>query len=178
MLLRKFPAADTLVTGYTDSVAPEAYNVKLSQQRADSVRDALINDHGIDPSRLTAIGYGEDSPVADNKTAAGRTKNRRVELIMDIDAADAYTQETIEGVSFESLDTGLDGFKSVNEPVVSEIAEESMDEIVEKQSQIEEITFEDVDEQTPVLDSVEPEPLSAAEMSDSAAEIKFEYLEE
>ena len=133
MLLRKFPAADAIVAGYTDSVAPEAYNLKLSQQRADSVRDALINDHGIDPSRLTAIGYGEDSPIADNETAAGRAKNRRVELIMDIDEADTYTQESIEGVSFESLDIGLDdvdnsSFDSVDEAM----ADESVDAIEAK----------------------------------------------
>jgi adhesin transport system outer membrane protein len=212
MLLRKFPTAEAIVAGYTDSVAPEAYNLKLSQQRADSVRDALINDHGIDPSRLKAVGYGEDSPIADNETAEGRTKNRRVELIMDIDEADAYTQEPIEGVSFESLDTGLDevesvdeapagesvyagvldtviveesreedGLKAMDDNGVSEIAEESMDEVAERPSQIEEIASEDGDEQMSELDSVKSEPLSATEMSDSATEvpeIKFEYLEE
>jgi hypothetical protein len=104
MLLRQFPSADAIVAGYTDSVAAQAYNVKLSQKRANTVKEALINEYGIDSSRLTAIGYGKENPIADNETPAGRAKNRRVELVMDVNKADAYAQEAVEGVSFESLD--------------------------------------------------------------------------
>ncbi len=72
--------ADTVVTveGHTDSQGSDAYNQKLSQSRADSVKAALITKHGIDADRVNAIGYGEAKPVADNTTAAGREQNRRV----------------------------------------------------------------------------------------------------
>ncbi|MFC3114917.1 OmpA family protein [Cellvibrio fontiphilus] len=72
--------ADTVVTveGHTDSQGSDAYNQKLSQSRADSVKAALITKHGIAADRVNAIGYGEAKPVADNMTAAGREQNRRV----------------------------------------------------------------------------------------------------
>lgn len=72
--------ADTVVTveGHTDSQGSDAYNQKLSQSRADSVKAALITKHGIAADRVNAIGYGEAKPVADNMTAVGREQNRRV----------------------------------------------------------------------------------------------------
>ena len=68
------------VAGHTDSVDSDAYNLKLSQRRAEAVRAYLI-EKGIAADRLIAKGYGEASPVADNSTAEGRFRNRRVELI-------------------------------------------------------------------------------------------------
>jgi OOP family OmpA-OmpF porin len=68
------------VAGHTDSVSGDDYNMKLSQNRAETVRSYLISK-GIAADRLTAKGYGESSPVADNETEEGRFKNRRVELI-------------------------------------------------------------------------------------------------
>jgi OOP family OmpA-OmpF porin len=69
------------VAGHTDSVGTDAYNQGLSERRANSVRDYLI-EKGINASRLTAVGYGESRPVASNDTAAGRQENRRVELVV------------------------------------------------------------------------------------------------
>lgn len=77
--LRDWPDVKVEVGGHTDSVADPAYNLDLSQRRAESVRQYLI-DHGISPSRLQAKGYGETHPVATNDTPEGRAKNRRVEL--------------------------------------------------------------------------------------------------
>lgn len=68
------------INGYTDSRGKAGYNLKLSQRRAEAVRQYLISK-GIAADRLTAKGFGEAHPVADNKTAEGRFKNRRVELI-------------------------------------------------------------------------------------------------
>ena len=68
------------VAGHTDSVSSDAYNLDLSQRRAETVRAYLI-DKGVAADRLSAKGYGESQPVADNKTEEGRFKNRRVELI-------------------------------------------------------------------------------------------------
>lgn len=69
------------IEGYTDSSGSSAYNQQLSQQRAMSVRNALVGQ-GVDPSRITAVGLGEDYPVATNETAAGRQQNRRVEVVI------------------------------------------------------------------------------------------------
>lgn len=67
------------VAGHTDSKGSDAYNMKLSQQRAEAVRNFLIS-RGVAADRLTAKGYGESQPVADNATEEGRFQNRRVEL--------------------------------------------------------------------------------------------------
>ncbi len=68
------------VAGHTDSMGSDAYNMRLSKQRADAVRNFLIS-RGVAADRLTAKGYGESQPVADNATEEGRFKNRRVELV-------------------------------------------------------------------------------------------------
>lgn len=67
------------VEGHTDSQGSHRFNIQLSQDRAESVRNYLI-ERGIAPERLTTAGYGPDRPVADNTTAAGRAENRRVEF--------------------------------------------------------------------------------------------------
>jgi outer membrane protein OmpA-like peptidoglycan-associated protein len=75
------PGLKLQVEGYTDTVGGDTYNQTLSENRANSVRAYLIKQ-GIDPSAITAIGYGKSNPVADNDTAAGRQQNRRVEIII------------------------------------------------------------------------------------------------
>jgi len=78
--INSMPAGDKFeLKGYTDSIGSDAYNLKLSQRRADTVRNALIKK-GIPADRVTAKGYGEASPAASNSTKAGRAENRRVEL--------------------------------------------------------------------------------------------------
>ncbi len=78
-VLKRHPALRVEVAGYTDSTGSAERNRALSQARAEAVRDYLVRQ-GIDPARLTARGYGPASPIADNATAAGRQRNRRVEL--------------------------------------------------------------------------------------------------
>jgi OOP family OmpA-OmpF porin len=81
---KKCPNDAILVAGHTDSVGSKNYNLKLSTNRANRVREYLIT-HGIDKSRVRAIGYGESKPIADNSTKEGQAKNRRIELnVMDI----------------------------------------------------------------------------------------------
>lgn len=75
-ILNEYPTAKFTVEGHTDSVGSEKLNQELSEKRANSVRDFLI-DKGISSSRLTAIGYGEAKPIATNNTRAGRAQNRR-----------------------------------------------------------------------------------------------------
>lgn len=67
------------IGGHTDASGTETHNLELSQARADAVRDFLISQ-GVDESRLVSRGYGESEPIADNNSARGRSKNRRVEL--------------------------------------------------------------------------------------------------
>jgi len=77
--LKKASSVDVRVVGHTDSVGSDAYNQKLSERRANSVRDYLIS-HGISGSRLTTDGKGESQPVETNNTDEGRWQNRRVEF--------------------------------------------------------------------------------------------------
>lgn len=81
--MKKNPTTTAVIEGYTDEVGSDVYNMQLSQQRAESVVKALINDFGIDPSRLSAKGFGKTSPIADNSTDEGRQKNRRINAIID-----------------------------------------------------------------------------------------------
>jgi OOP family OmpA-OmpF porin len=68
-----------IAVGHTDSIGTVDYNIKLSQRRAAAVKAYLVSK-GIDPNRITTEGKGKSNPVADNKTAAGRAKNRRVDV--------------------------------------------------------------------------------------------------
>lgn len=75
------PGLNIHVEGYTDSTGTVNFNQKLSDQRADTVKNFLVSQ-GIDPTTVTSQGYGESYPVAPNETAAGRQLNRRVELVI------------------------------------------------------------------------------------------------
>ncbi len=76
--IAKYRGYQILVGGHTDSRGSNAYNLGLSQRRADSVRRYLIENFGVDTKVLQAQGFGEDRPIAGNDTAEGRQKNRRV----------------------------------------------------------------------------------------------------
>jgi outer membrane protein OmpA-like peptidoglycan-associated protein len=78
-VLVKYPDTYITVEGHTDSIGAIEYNQKLSEWRADAVRDMLMRD-GVPPSRVSIKGYGESDPVADNSTPEGRQSNRRVQL--------------------------------------------------------------------------------------------------
>jgi OOP family OmpA-OmpF porin len=79
--LKKYPRLRIELQGHTDSAGSDAYNLKLSQQRADAVRTYLL-DQGVPEARLVARGYGETQPIEDNKTEAGRALNRRVVMFV------------------------------------------------------------------------------------------------
>jgi outer membrane protein OmpA-like peptidoglycan-associated protein len=84
-ILLAYPGLKIQVEGYTDSVGTEEFNQQLSEQRAGIVRDYLI-DQMVPPGSVTARGFGETKPIASNDTAAGRQKNRRVEMVVSGDA--------------------------------------------------------------------------------------------
>jgi OmpA-OmpF porin, OOP family len=78
-ILKAFPKAKVRIGGYTDNTGDAALNMKLSQERADGVMAELAK-LGVEPARMEAKGYGEEHPVADNSTEAGRQQNRRISL--------------------------------------------------------------------------------------------------
>lgn len=78
-ILQDNPDLKLSIDGHTDNTGTSAKNQTLSENRANAVKDYLVSK-GIDAPRLTAAGHGQDEPIADNKTAAGRKKNRRVEM--------------------------------------------------------------------------------------------------
>jgi len=79
-----YPDAQVIIAGHTDDVGEASYNLELSFQRANAVMAYLVNEFGIAPSRLSAIGYGEERPIADNSTESGRQQNRRVEIVLKV----------------------------------------------------------------------------------------------
>lgn len=80
--MKKYPETEALLVGHTCSLGSEEYNLKLSERRANAVRNYLVNKFGIAPSRLKTHGAGESEPIADNNTEAGREKNRRVMAVI------------------------------------------------------------------------------------------------
>jgi len=80
-ILLAHPDLKVQVEGHTDSIGSEEYNQKLSEERAGSVKDYLVSQN-VHDNNVTAEGFGKNDPIADNSTAAGRAKNRRVELVV------------------------------------------------------------------------------------------------
>ncbi len=78
-VLREYEKTNILIIGHTDSTASEAYNQRLSEERAESVA-RYLKELGVRGARLTTVGKGETDPVADNAAAVGRQQNRRVEV--------------------------------------------------------------------------------------------------
>ena len=79
--LKKNPTRNLLIEGHTDNTGPEDFNMKLSQQRAEAVRDQLVS-RGVGADRITTKGYGPKYPVVANDSASGRQQNRRVEVVV------------------------------------------------------------------------------------------------
>lgn len=82
--MREYPETTVEIAGHTDSAGEAGYNQFLSQRRAEAVARRLTDALGIDPERVSAVGYGEAEPIASNDTAAGRAENRRVEARIQV----------------------------------------------------------------------------------------------
>ncbi|HOI18207.1 MAG TPA: OmpA family protein [Geobacteraceae bacterium] len=78
-VLNQYPQTTIVISGHTDSTGSEQYNQALSERRANAVKNALVG-MGVNPARMTTIGFGKSKPVASNASEAGRQLNRRVEL--------------------------------------------------------------------------------------------------
>lgn len=80
-MLNEYPDLRLRIEGHTDDTGAVDTSQHLSQQRAEAVKTALVERHGIAPDRLTAVGIGPVRPVASNDSAEGRRQNRRIELV-------------------------------------------------------------------------------------------------
>jgi len=98
-ILLAYPGLKVQVEGYTDNIGSDEYNQKLSEQRADGVRDYLVSQ-SVNDNNVTAAGYGKSSPVADNSTNAGRAQNRRVQLVVSGNAIGV--QESAPGAASQN----------------------------------------------------------------------------
>jgi outer membrane protein OmpA-like peptidoglycan-associated protein len=78
-IMVKYPQTSIMVEGFTDSTGSESYNQRLSERRAESVKNLLVQQ-GVQADRINTVGYGESRPVATNATPEGRQMNRRVEI--------------------------------------------------------------------------------------------------
>lgn len=82
--LALFPDASILIEGHTDANGSDSANLILSQDRADAVKQYLVSQFGANAEKISSIGYGEARPVATNETAAGRARNRRIDLVIHV----------------------------------------------------------------------------------------------
>lgn len=80
--MQKYSDTTVVIEGHTDSNASDAYNIALSKRRAQAVKEVFVNQYGISPARIQAVGYGESRPIASNATAEGRQMNRRVVAVI------------------------------------------------------------------------------------------------
>jgi OOP family OmpA-OmpF porin len=80
--INTFPEATVTIEGHTDSFGGDEANMRLSQERADAVREYLLANMSIDPPRIDAVGHGETQPVASNETEEGRARNRRIDVVI------------------------------------------------------------------------------------------------
>lgn len=78
-----FPASTITVAGHNDYIAAQKFNTEISQRRADNIRNYILSHSNLDPSVITAIGYGESKSISNDKSLSGRKKNIRIELIIN-----------------------------------------------------------------------------------------------
>lgn len=91
-LVKQYPDAQVQLVGHSDNTGNANLNLRLSKERAASVRQILVDDFGIAANRITSDGVGSNQPIADNSTAEGRAQNRRVEVVM---------KAQVESIKFE-----------------------------------------------------------------------------
>jgi len=111
--MSKYPSASAVIEGHTDNVGKEVVNVKLSWRRAANIKAYIAEKFGIDGSRIRVIGYDYQKPIASNKTAEGRQKNRRGETHIDANVIPNRLYSY-----FEDSDLPKGGFSIVNQETI------------------------------------------------------------
>ena len=110
-----YPDLKMQIEGHTDSIGTDQYNQKLSEKRAATVRDYMV-DSGVSIDSVIARGLGKADPVADNHTAAGRKLNRRVEMIVSGDVIGDMVSKPPSGTAAPTAATPNDANPPVNPP--------------------------------------------------------------
>jgi outer membrane protein OmpA-like peptidoglycan-associated protein len=113
-IITEVPNMKLMIIGHTDSQASDSYNLELSRDRAEAVKEYLVSK-GVDASKLTTKGMGESEPIADNSTEQGRFRNRRIEFIVNDEMASANDGMTI---SNNALDPDLNPLDSNNDDLL------------------------------------------------------------
>ena len=113
-IMQQVPNMKLMIIGHTDKTADAAYNMKLSQERAQAMKDYLVAQ-GADPSKLMIKGMGETDPIADNATDQGRFRNRRIEFVVYDETANANDGMVI---SKSALDPDLNPLDSDNDDLM------------------------------------------------------------
>lgn len=113
--MKKYPDTTAVIEGHTDNVGTNDDNLKLSQHRAESVVSYLVNDLHIAPSRLTAMGYGETRPIADNSTREGKQMNRRIGAVIAC-ATDIEGLKVLPARITMAMEMEFDPYKAEIEP--------------------------------------------------------------
>ena len=145
--LSSSPGFNVELQGHTDSMGSDSYNMNLSQNRAKSVKNYLVNQ-GVESGRLTARGYGEEQPIASNDTAEGRAENRRVELKVlgeqDVMVDEVYMPATEEPMEEESsvVDAQVEDYEPAADLEEEESVEESYEYDYDPAAEIEEEEYE------------------------------------
>jgi outer membrane protein OmpA-like peptidoglycan-associated protein len=112
-ILLAYPNLKLQVEGYTDNIGTDEYNQRLSEERADGVRDYLVSQ-SVPEGNISAQGYGKTHPIADNSTNSGRAQNRRVEMVVSGDAIGV--QEQAPGASSQVLPPAPQNPSGVSNP--------------------------------------------------------------
>lgn len=125
-VIQAYPKTKVQIEGHTDDVGDDSYNLELSKKRANSVMTYLVDNFGIEPARLTAMGYGEEKPIASNQTTEGRQKNRRVDIVLlTVDAQEPEEVKEPKGKKGEGQKTNrkpeIKGQRSVNGKYVVQV---------------------------------------------------------
>ena len=113
-LMEQVPDMKLMIIGHTDKTADAAYNMKLSEERAQSMKDYLVAQ-GVDPTKLMTKGMGETDPIAENATEQGRFRNRRIEFVVYDETANANDGMAI---SNSALDPDLNPLDSDNDDLM------------------------------------------------------------
>ena len=123
--MKKYPTTTAVIEGHSDNVGTYNHNLELSQRRAESVVTYLVENFGIDRSRLVAKGYGFSRPVADNATDEGRQKNRRIEAIIDcaFDVQQIQPPERLCMSLVVDFDSGKADIKHEYRPEIAKVAD-------------------------------------------------------
>ena len=126
-IITEVPNMKLVIIGHTDSQASDAYNMELSQERADSVKEYLVSQ-GVDADKLTTKGMGETDPIADNSTDQGRFRNRRIEFVVNDESVSANDGMLI---SNDALDPDLNPLDSDNDDLLPDGDDPSQGTVVD-----------------------------------------------